>query len=304
MDAARTLDRQAAIDTIGAAVLRRPAIQGVDHVLVGVADLEAARLGWLRLGFLPSPRGRHIGWGTANYCIMFPHDYIELLGIVDPQQFTNNLDRFLEQREGLLGLAFASDDPQQSAAGLRARGIVTRGPKDLSRIIELPGGEARPAFKLLELPAEATPALSAFIVHHLTPELVWREAWCRHPNGARGLLAVTAVVDDPSAVAIPYAELFGFDAVLVRDGSVEVDSGGLRLVFAAPGSLPLVQPGLSAYPVQPAPWLAGLCVAVESLDATAYYFEQMSVPYRRARSGALLVAPALTNGVILEFVEG
>ena len=115
---------------------------------------------------------------------------------------------------------------------------------------------------------------------------------------------MTAVVEDPSAVAIPYAELFGFDAVVVRDGSVEVDSGGARLIFVSPEALPLVQPGLSAYPVHPVPWLAGLRLAVESLAATAYYFEQMSVPYRRSGSGALLVAPPLANGVILEFVEG
>src|SRR3546814_9908741 len=75
-------------------------LRGVDHVLVGVRNLEAARDTYRRLGFTVSPRGRHIGWGTANYCIMFPGDYIELLGIVDATQFTNNLNRFLASREG------------------------------------------------------------------------------------------------------------------------------------------------------------------------------------------------------------
>ena len=59
-------------------------VLGIDHVLAGVADLEAARAAWRRLGFTVTPRGRHIGWGTGNYCIMFPDDYVELLGIVDP----------------------------------------------------------------------------------------------------------------------------------------------------------------------------------------------------------------------------
>jgi len=49
-----------------------------------------------------------IGWGTGNYCIMLEQGYIELLGILDPTQFTNNLDQFLAEREGLLGLAFRS----------------------------------------------------------------------------------------------------------------------------------------------------------------------------------------------------
>ncbi len=62
---------------------------GFDHAIVGVGDLEAARLSWQRLGFTTCPRGKHIGWGTANYCIMFADDYLELLGIVDASQFTN-----------------------------------------------------------------------------------------------------------------------------------------------------------------------------------------------------------------------
>ncbi len=52
------------------------AIPGLDHVLVGVGGLGAARRAWTRLGFTLTPRGRHIGWGTANTCIMFPRDYV------------------------------------------------------------------------------------------------------------------------------------------------------------------------------------------------------------------------------------
>ena len=53
-------------------------ITGIDHALVGVRDLEAARRAYRHLGFMVSPRGRHIGWGTANYCVMLPDSYIEL----------------------------------------------------------------------------------------------------------------------------------------------------------------------------------------------------------------------------------
>ena len=54
-----------------------PAITGIDHVVVGVGDLEGARRTWETLGFTLTPRGRHKGWGTANYCVMFADDYIE-----------------------------------------------------------------------------------------------------------------------------------------------------------------------------------------------------------------------------------
>ena len=78
------------------------AISGIDHTLVGVRDLEVARGTWQALGFTVTPRGRHIGWGTGNYCIMLESGYIELLGVVDPSQFLNNLDGFLQKREILL----------------------------------------------------------------------------------------------------------------------------------------------------------------------------------------------------------
>jgi catechol 2,3-dioxygenase-like lactoylglutathione lyase family enzyme len=121
--------------------MNAPALSGIDHTLIGVRDLEAARERWARLGFTVTPRGRHIGWGTANYCIMLERGYIELLGILDPAQFTNNLDKFLETREGLMGLAFASDDPAATKTRLEALGLHPDGPKDLKRYLELPEGD-------------------------------------------------------------------------------------------------------------------------------------------------------------------
>ena len=75
-------------------------IAGIDHVIVGVRDLEHARMGWTRLGFTLTPRGRHLGQGTANYCIMFARDYLELLGVVERDEHAQRLEAFLARREG------------------------------------------------------------------------------------------------------------------------------------------------------------------------------------------------------------
>ena len=92
-------------------------IAGIDHVIVAVRELEGARTAWRRLGFTLSPRGRHIGQGTGNYCVMFPADYIELLGVVDPADSVDRIEAFLARREGPMGLAFA---PAGSAEDARA----------------------------------------------------------------------------------------------------------------------------------------------------------------------------------------
>ena len=149
-------------------MIRQSAITGIDHTLIGVRDLEAARAAWGRLGLQITPRGRHIGWGTANYCIMLERGYIELLGIVDPAQFTNNLDKFLEQREGLLGLAFATDDANACYDALQAAGLKPDAPKQLKRDLELPTGTVTPDFRLVFLPPEATP--DSELLHHASPD--------------------------------------------------------------------------------------------------------------------------------------
>ena len=38
--------------------MSQASITGIDHALIGVRDLEAARTTWIRLGFTVTPRGR------------------------------------------------------------------------------------------------------------------------------------------------------------------------------------------------------------------------------------------------------
>ncbi|MFQ6017490.1 MAG: VOC family protein [Kiloniellaceae bacterium] len=280
------------------------AITGVDHVLVGVRDLEAARLAYRRLGFTVSSRGRHVGWGTANYCLMFPANYVELLGIVDPAQSTNKLDEFLKTREGVMGVAFACDDAAAAAKALRGAGIDAEGPKELKRVLEAAEGESAPAFKLVDLPAAATPGAPAFLCQHLSRPLVWQAPWLEHANGARGLVSVTGVVGDPGALALAYGGLFGFDKVRVSDGFVEVATGGAVLRFTTPDWLGRLYPGLAGLPAYPVPWLAGLRLAVRDLAWTAALLESAGTPYFRDGDRLLRLPPQAACGVLLEFAAG
>ena len=279
-------------------------ITGIDHALLGVRDLEAARLSFGHLGFTLSPRGRHIGWGTANYCAMFRDSYIELLGIVEPAQFTNDLDTFLEAGEGLLGLAFATDDADAAARDLRARGIGVDGPKGLRRKLELPDGDVEPAFRTVHPERAATAGISAFVCQHLTPGLVWREEWLDHANGARGIDSVCAVVADPGAAALAHGQLCGEDAVSAGGAMVEVDTGGGRLRLCASGDRARLFPGVARVPDRAPPCLLGLRLAVADLGRTAGYFYTAGVPFTRDGERLLRLAPGCAHGAILEFVQG
>jgi len=277
-------------------------ITGIDHMLVGVRDLEAARSAWETLGFTLTPRGRHIGWGTGNYCVMLDSGYVELLGVVDPTQFLNNLDGFLERREGLMGLAFGTDDVAGCSAALKAAGVVAEGPKALKRKLELPEGEVLPAFELLYLDREATPGLNAFITHHLTPELIRRPEWLRHANRARRLISVTVVTDDPVRTAIGYLPLFGPDRVQVSDAMTVVDTGAGAIRFVTPKGLRTLYDALLPLPEHQTPWIAAMKIEVTDKNRCRDFLKQRQLPVVKTGKGCL-VPPEIANGCIIEFVQ-
>ncbi|MEX0922004.1 MAG: VOC family protein [Rhodovibrionaceae bacterium] len=272
-------------------------ITGIDHALIGVEDLEQARAAWRRLGFTLSPRGRHIGWGTANYCIMFASDYIELLGILDASQFTNNLDRFLEKGEGLLGAAFSCDDAAATVEALRAQGIAAEDPKDLKRILESDAGEELPRFQLVHLPREATPGVATFVVSHLTPEIVWRPEWLQHANGAKGIESFSFAVDDPLSLLPAYARLFGEDAVAGENLRLTVKTGAARLVFTTPEEAAEIAP----LPGRGVPCGVAMAVRVADLRRTRKALEDNSVDFEEEEDG-LRIAPEQANGLALRFL--
>lgn len=276
-------------------------ITGIDHTLIGVRDLEATREIWTRLGFTVCPRGRHIGWGTGNYCIMLDSGYIELLGIIDATQFTNNLDRFLELREGLMGIAFSTDDAAACQAQLSAAGLHPDGPKDLARLLELPEGDVTPAFKLVFLPADETPAVRAFVCYHTTPELARRPEWQSHANGATALISTTVVCDDPVATAFGYLPIFGPERLKVFDGVTIVNCGLGTLRFVTPARLQLLHPGLAALPSYPSPWMAAMKLEVQDRARCLAHLQQAGIAYAETADGCL-IHPRDANGLILELI--
>ncbi|MGH6718584.1 MAG: VOC family protein, partial [Alphaproteobacteria bacterium] len=179
-------------------------ITGLDHVLVGVRDLATARAAYRRLGFTVTPRGRHVGWSTGNTCVMFPEDYVELIGVVDPASPRRPIEqRIAEAGDVGVGLALASDDEQRALRSLAAAGLAPEA-RSLARLLETPEGTVEPRFALVHVPPEATPEIPIFVCRHLTPDLVRRPAWLAHANTARGIASLLAVVADPARLQAPY----------------------------------------------------------------------------------------------------
>ncbi len=285
--------------------MMRSGIAGIDHVIVGVRDLEAARAGWGRLGFTSTPRGRHIGQGTANYCIMFPSDYVELLGIVDPGDFVQRLDDFLDRREGLMAAAFAPGAPveevRRALLGLR---LHPSEPRALGRRLELPDGAVAPRFSLVSLPPDETPGLDSFICAHLTPELMRHKAWLDHANGATGLKGLHVLVENTAPLLAAYDRLFGILQVTTTDAVAAVQVGRHRLLFSTPDDFLTMHPGLDLDPSFPLPGIVSLEFAVDRLQRTQDCLRRSGVAFAEMPGGALVVPAAEANGAVLFFSEG
>ncbi len=281
------------------------AISGIDHALVGVRDLETARDTWRRLGFTLSPRGRHIGWGTANYTILFQSDYIELRGIVDPTQFVGNLDKFLERGEGLSSPVLASGDAQGFYDWLQANVGPTDPPRDLERLIEFEGHEETLRFRLVPVPQNVTPGLNTTAIQHLTPVELRRPELLSHPNGARSILEVTVVMEDLEGIAEAYARLFGPEAIQdeTRRGRVAVTAGTAVLLFLTPREFPKRHYDVTIDEAVDLPHMAALTLEVADPAATALYLSGQTIPYEREPDGAVLVEAEAATGVLLEFAR-
>ncbi len=248
-------------------------------------------MGWSRLGFTLSPRGRHIGQGTANYCIMFENDFLELLGIVDPSDEVQHLAAFLARREGPRAVAFApAGSAEDARSALLERGLHPSEPRALGRRMELPEGPSIPRFRLIGLAAEDTPGLAdSFVCAHLTPELMRRPEWLVHPNGANGLRGVHVLVEHTAPLLPAYDRLFGIQQVTTTDTVATIHLGRHRIVFSTPDDFVTMHPGIDLDPDFLLPGIVGLDLGVAHRDGTADYFGQRQIAFDEMPDGSFVV---------------
>jgi catechol 2,3-dioxygenase-like lactoylglutathione lyase family enzyme len=172
----------------------------LDHVIVGVRDLDAAAADYaLLLGRAPSWRGEHPGRGTANALFRLENTYLELL---------------TAREDGPLGLALRTDDVAECALALRERGLGV-GDAVAGEGRESATGAVR-RWQTVLIPGDSTRGILVFGIEH------------RSPLDALPLAKPTAAAD---------AAISGVDHVVVRSESPDAairfyrDQLGLRLAL-------------------------------------------------------------------------
>ncbi|MCA3179049.1 MAG: VOC family protein [Burkholderiaceae bacterium] len=273
----------------------RTGLGGFDHGVVLVRDLDAAQDAWRRMGFSTTPRGHHT-LGSSNHCMMFGHDYVELLAVPKPHPSMAYFTEFLSRAEGLAAFAFSGEDGLAAHASFVRDGIAADPPFEFSRPVERAGGgDAR--FRIVQLPQSATPGMGAFVCQHFTPERVWLPEDLVHPNGAVGIAGIVVACDGPVAVATEYGRLADVAPVASpARGARRVRVGRVDFDFVRPEALASLLHG-GAPAGRDGTHAAVLRISVADLGVARDALRSGDVPHQALGDHALAVPASFAQGV-------
>lgn len=279
----------------------RRAITGIDHCVVLVRELDAARARYQRLGFTVAPRGLHPpDKGTGNHTVMLEREYVELMGVVTPTPSNEHWRRALAAREGMAALALQTPSADAAAAEMNADGVALSAPEDFARPVALPDGtRSQAAFRTTQFPPGTAPGFHLFCCEHRTRHTTWLPDLLHHANGAVGLDHVLAASDDPRGDAATVARLFATAAEAGPDGAWSVETGNSTIRFQSTQALAACFEGIDLAGLPPS-GLVGLAVSTRSLADAAAALARGKVAHARTRGG-IVVAPREGCGVLIMF---
>jgi hypothetical protein len=263
----------------------------LDHVVVNVRDrLDAGQACYERLGFTLTPRGYHT-LGSMNHLAMFGTHYLELIA-AGPNQRSDILDAPL----GLNGLVFATESCARTYDALTASGVEMRPAQQFSRPVALPSGSEDATFRTTHFPY--APFGRLYFCEHLTRDLVWRDEWRQHPNGAIGISRFVVAARDSRPLAELFARSFGAAAVRPLPNGQRLLAELVNIDIITPDAVE-AQFGTESADTRDT-YMAALCLRVSSLETTRQALKHVTHEHR---GDSLIVAPNDAMGTILAFHE-
>ena len=199
-------------------------IHGLDHIVILVADLDAAIADYTTLGFSVVVGGEHPGGATHNALVIFADGvYLELIAFKQPQEDHIWWARSRRADEGLIDYALLPGSTPAVGTAARQRGLELIGPTA--------GGRVRPAGGRLtrQTARSATPDLP-FLCGDLTPRSLRAPEGGvrRHANRVRGVAGITIAVRDLGTSLSRYQALLG-DAATLSGAAVQLAGLGVAV---------------------------------------------------------------------------
>lgn len=249
-------------------------LTGFDHVTIAVHDIEHATRDYaLLLGIAPLWRGTHPDLGTRGAVFGLSNIALELVAPGDASEENAGLRQHLaEHGEGLITLAFGTQNAAELSRSLRAQGVRATEPED---------GEARDAdgslrrYRSIALSPRSTGGLSIIAVERPEPNAL-RAHTAPHPAAAHALDHIVVRSRDLDAARALYADVLGLRLALDK-----MVAGSRMLFFRAFGvTLEVVHAQDAERDV-----LYGLAYRVRDLDAAHARLSQAKLEVGPCRDG-------------------
>src|SRR5260221_1853522 len=242
---------------------------------------------------------------------MLEDGYLEIIGIVDPALYDNELGRFLARYHGIHIMALGVADAASQVARLREAGLATPGVRPMRRNVAMPTGEAEVRFK--RVPLADAPEGRIQLIEHETPELMWQDHLLDHPNRVVALMETVLCVADVASAEDRYRRLTGI---------VPLRRGGARIFAFASGRLVLCDPASLGDFVAPEfivpefttdafvdngapptlPWFAGFSVATDDGNVSVRRILRTNGVAHAEHGGALVVRAEAAAGAVCRFL--
>jgi hypothetical protein len=272
----------------------------LDHVVINARDdMDHAADVYRRLGFTLTERGYH-SLGSINHLAMFGTDYLELIAV--PKDATAGGLELLKFSYGLSGLVFGSEDSAVTYEALSKAGVPVEPPVEFTRPVKFSGGQGDARFRTVRMKSGVVPYGRVYYCHHFTRDLVWRDEWRHHNNGAVAVVRALIVEPDPATAAKLYIDMFGPKTVRdIKGGkSVVIGNSTFDIVTEAElkaqfGDAAPEADGRNAY-------MAGLTFRTVSLPKTARALKDGKISATWGPSNIVVPAKQAINAV-LEFIE-
>ena len=284
--------------------------RGIDHLVICVEDLDAARGAYARFGFTTTPRAVH-PFGTGNSLVQLQGNFLELLTVVDESkfapaapgkfQFGGFNKTFLSGREGMSMLVFEGHGAEDDCADFAANGLDTYDPFHFERKAKLPDGEeVTVGFSLAFVTDKSMPEAVFFTCQQHAPEYFWKPEYQRHPNGASVVTEVVMVAKSPNDLTNLFGGLQGKNAVSETAEGLRITTARGDVTVLSPDHFTARFDAASSGP--DSPHFAAFQILVGDLTRTEDLLSGNDVAFRNT-GHSLQIGSETVFGCVLEFVS-
>lgn len=285
----------------------------IDHLVLPVRELAAARARLSELGFTVAADGFH-PFGTANACAFLSDGtYLEPLAIANSRVagltakrgnvFTSRdlAFRKARNRQGFSAMAVSTKDAAADHARFKMRGVSGGDVLDFSRGVTMPdGSETEASFRLAFAGNENAPDFFLFSVQRVNPLPSDRAVLERHANMVTGLSEIILSAQAPADFA-PLVEQVLMTKADGEPGPIRLAAANTRIRIMQDADL---EAEFVVRPVAGASGLQGSAIIFKTADlaVTEITLAANDVAFVR-REGRVLVSAAPGQGVLFGFEE-